>query len=98
MCPIIMTWIVNIIDYTGTDNVHHWHVQDHKRHHLHPSPALGDGQDGLWGIPGHPPMEGISARLFLIYNYTTCTHQWTGPRPVISNSLSWRAGRGDVLR
>ena len=76
MCPIIMTWIVNIIDCTGTDNAHHWHVQDHKRHHLHPSPALRDGQDGLRGIPGHPPMEGISAPFF---NYTTCTHQWTGP-------------------
>ena len=55
---------------TGTDNADYWHLQDHGNCHLHPSPALGDGQDGLQGIPGHPPMEGISSRIFLVYNFT----------------------------
>ena len=87
-----------MIDYTGTDNADYWHLQDHGNCHLHPSPALRDGQDGLQGIPGHPPMKGISSRIFLVYNFTAYDHQRTGPQQVVWNRLFRQAGCGDGFR
>src|SRR6202040_2734303 len=63
--------------------------------HLHPSPALRDGQDGMQGIPGHPPMEGISSRIFLVYNFTAYDHQWTEPRQVVP--IAYPGGQGAVM-